>query len=133
MAESGLVRAYGWKVAVGLCALWNVLYVVFSVATATPVFIMSYFVPSYFFLPVYAWLVWGLWKEKYSAWIVGLMACAPFALRGIAKLIAILIHGNHETVLPMQTPLQMIGVGAIATNILMGVLLLLYRDEFSPE
>ena len=57
----------------------------------------------------------------------------PFALRGIAKVIAIVIHDNHEIVLPMHTPMQMMGVGGIVTNILMGILLVIYREEFSPE
>jgi hypothetical protein len=65
--------------------------------------------------------------------MVGLLACAPLVLRGISKVIAVLIHGNRMIILPMESPLQVIGVCAIATNVLMGILLLVYREEFSPD
>src|SRR5579862_8887358 len=113
MPDEGLVRPQAWKVAIGFCALWNVIYATVSAVTNSPVFILRSVVPSYFFLPVYAWLVWGLWKQKYAAWIVGLIACAPFALGGISKAVAVLIHGNRTTILPMDSHLQVIGVCAI--------------------
>ncbi|HLY07817.1 MAG TPA: hypothetical protein VKW04_00805 [Planctomycetota bacterium] len=130
MTEPGLIRSRWWKGAIGLCALWNLIYVAISAITSTPVFISR--ISSYFFLPIYAWLVWGLWKEKYSAWVIGLIACSPFALRGISKVIAVVLLDHRELILPMETHLQVIGVAAIVTNVLMGVLLLVYREEFSP-
>jgi hypothetical protein len=133
MADAGLGRPPWWKVAIALCAIWNVVYATASAVTGEPVFILRSVIPSYFFIPVYAWLIWGLWVQKYSAWWVGLLACAPFALGGFSKAIAVLIHGNRATILPMETLLQVMGVCAIATNVLQGILLLAYREEFSPE
>jgi hypothetical protein len=129
----GLDRWRWWKSIILLCAVWNVVYATTSLVTHVPVVIMSYFVPSYFFLPVFIWLVYGLWKEQYVAWIIGLIACLPLSLHGIAKVIAVLLHGNAHTIIPAETPLQIIGIGAIVTNTLMGILLLVFRDEFSPE
>ena len=132
MPEERRLRPPGWRIVLVLCALWNVIYATVSAVTQSPVFVI-YLVPSYFFLPVYAWLVWGLWEEKYAAWMVGLLACAPFVLRGISTVIAVLIHGHGTIILPMESRLQILGVCAIATNVLMGILLLAYRDEFSPD